>query len=123
MRPLHCKAVPGWGALEFVWLLPRFRIAETGGEGASIVVPADSGVRICPERLFPGATGPAVAQARAVLEKEIQKFSQGCIQLLEFRKTEEKEMERLMTVSATALASSVPSLMQPGAERGGARSG
>jgi hypothetical protein len=36
-----------------------------------------------------------------MLEEDIQKFSQGCIQLLEFRKTQEKPMDSLMSVSAT----------------------
>ncbi len=48
-----------------------------------------------------GSTGPTEAQARAMLEEDIQKFSQGCIQLLEFRKTQEKPMDSLMAVSAT----------------------
>jgi hypothetical protein len=48
-----------------------------------------------------GSTGPTEAQARAMLEEDIQKFSQGCIQLLEFKKTEEKQMDSLMSVSAT----------------------
>jgi hypothetical protein len=48
-----------------------------------------------------GSTGPTEAQARAMLEEDIQKFSQGCIELLEFKKTEEKQMDSLMSVSAT----------------------
>ena len=48
-----------------------------------------------------GSTGPTEAQARAMLEEDIQKFSQGCIQLLEFRKTQEKPMDSLMAVTAT----------------------
>lgn len=47
-----------------------------------------------------GSTGPTEAQARAVLDEDVQKFSQGCIQVLEFRKTEELDLDRLMLVNA-----------------------
>ena len=47
-------------------------------------------------------SAPTEADARAALEQDIEIFSQGCIKLVDFQKTGEKQLESVMLVSASA---------------------
>lgn len=45
---------------------------------------------------------PTEADARAAVEQGINMFSQGCIKLVEFHKTGEKQLDSLVVVNGTA---------------------